>query len=233
MIPTQAGAKVPPVVVSVALAPVTDPTTTARLWKSPPDHPRKILVADDESLSAASVMIALRQLGYAAVGPAHDGEHAIELAFSTQPDMALLDARMSTPSDGIHAARAMFNELLIPVVMISAYSDRQQVAQATGAGVFGYLVKPASKDQLRPAIEVAWARFHQYMLKDVEAQALTRHLDDRRDIDRARWALVERNRLDETEAMRELRKRAASSGRTVGDVAREVLGACSPGSAAT
>jgi response regulator NasT len=171
--------------VSPASVPLADPTTLARLWRAPVDHPHKILVADDESLSAASVMLCLRQLGFATVGPAHDGVHAIELAFSTLPDMALLDARMSTDADGIDAARAMFHELLIPVVIVSAYADRQQVAGAAEAGVFGYLVKPVTKDQLRPVIEVAWARFNQYMARDIEVEIMRRQLTERQDITHA------------------------------------------------
>jgi response regulator NasT len=202
-----------------------EPTTATRpTWAPKADHPGRILVADDESLAAASLILSLRQLGYTAIGPAHDGEHAIELAFSTLPDLALMDARMNTDSDGIDAARAMFGELLTPVVIVSAYSDREQVGVAAEAGVFGYLVKPVSKEQLRPAIEIAWARFNQYMSKEIEAEVLYRHLEDRRDVDRARWTLVERGCSDESEAMRELRRLSKASGRTLGEVARDVLG---------
>lgn len=210
---------------SATVAPVIEPALATRpILQAKLDHPGKILVADDESLSAASVILSLRQLGYTVVGPAHDGEHAIELALATLPDMALLDARMSTDNDGIEAAKVIFHELMLPVVIISAYSDRPQIAAAADAGVFGYLVKPVVKEQLRPAIEVAWARFNQYMSKEVEAEVLRRHLEDKQDIERAKWALVERENLEENEAMRELRRRAKLSGRKLGDVAREVLG---------
>jgi len=197
--------------------------TEPRLWHAPPQNPRKILVADDESLAAASVVLALRQLGYTAIGPAKDGEHAIELAFSTMPDLAIMDARMSTEDDGIHASHALFNELFVPVVMLSAYSDRQQVSSAASAGVFGYLVKPAGKDQLRAAIEVAWARFNEFISKEIEATALYHHLEDRRDMDRAAWLLVERDGMEESEARRELRRRAAAQNKSVGDAARDVI----------
>lgn len=195
-----------------------------RSWRPSLEHPRRVLVADDESLSAASIMLALRRLGYQAIGPAHDGEHAIEMAFSTLPDLALLDARMDTEQDGLQAARAMFGEMLIPVVIVSAYSNPRQINEAADAGVFGYLVKPVTNDQLGPAIEVAWSRFNQYMSSRVEAGDLRRRLEDREDIDRARWALVERESLDEGEAMRELRRRAKAVGRSMGEVAREILG---------
>jgi response regulator NasT len=188
-----------------------------------PERPRRILVADDESLAAASIMQCLKQLGYTAVGPARDGEHAVELAFSTRPDLAILDVRMMTDSDGIDTANAMLNELLIPVVIVSAYSDPKQVAGATSAGVFGYLVKPVTKEQLRPAIEIAWARFNEYLQKDLEAENFRRRLEDREAIDKAKWELVAKLEIDEGAALRELRKRARDSKRRVVDVAREIL----------
>lgn len=200
-----------------------EPAADATRRPSPPPHPRRILVADDESLAAAAVVVALRQLGYTPIGPARDGEHAIELCFSSRPDLALLDARMATEADGIDAARAMFTELLIPVVIISAYSDKQQVENASAAGIFGYLVKPVTKEQLRPAIEVAWARFNQYIARDIEAELLSRHIQDLRDIDRAKWMLVERDDLEEGDAMRSLRRLAKIAGRPVAEIAREIL----------
>ncbi len=197
--------------------------TQTQRWDSPAINPRKVLVADDESLAAMALMQCLKQLGYAAVGPARDGVHAIELAFASQPDLALLDVRMMTESDGIDAARAMFSELLIPVVIVSAYSDAEQVASAADAGIFGYLVKPVTKDQLRPAIEVAWARFRQYMAKDVEADGLRKKFRDRQSIEHAKWVVVERESVDESEAMRRIRRRARATGQSLSDVAHEIL----------
>lgn len=215
---SKAGATVGPRAV-----PTPEPAVAATKHPQPPEHPRKILVADDESLGAASVILSLRQLGYAAVGPARDGEHAIELAFSTLPDLAMLDVRMATDSDGIDAARAMFNELLLPVIIISAYSDRQQVASASDAGVFGYLVKPVTRDQIRPAIEVAWARFNQYLAKDIEVGVLRRRLEDRQVMEHAKWVLVERDGVNETDAMRAMRRLAREQCRPLPDVAREIV----------
>ncbi|MFT3684714.1 MAG: response regulator [Phycisphaerales bacterium] len=202
----------------------TDATLQPRPdWIGHPEHPRKILVADDESLSAASLIMQLKQLGYSVVGPARDGEHAVELACATFPDLALLDARMRTDEDGIEAASTLFNALLVPVVMVSAYADRPQIEAAADACVFGYLVKPVVKEQLRPAIEVAWARYNQYLSKEIEAEVLRRHLEDRQHIDYAKWLLVERESLDETEAMRELHRRAKAAGKTLGDIARDLM----------
>jgi len=202
---------------------LAEPAVEPKRHPMPPDHPRRILVADDESLVAASIMLCVRQLGYIAIGPARDGEHAIEMAFTKLPDMAILDVRMMSDSDGIDAARAMFMELLLPVVIVSAYSDRQQVASASEAGVFGYLVKPVTRAQLGPAIEICWARYNQYMAKEFEAEVLRRHLEDKQDIEHAKWVLVERDGVEETEAMRSMRRLARESGRALPDVARSIL----------
>lgn len=200
-----------------------EPALGVKGGPTPPEHPKTILVADDESLAALSVIHSLRHLGYTPVGPARDGEHAVELAFSSLPDLALLDARMATDCDGLDAARALFNDLMIPVVIVSAYTDRAQVAVAAEAGVFGYLVKPVTKDQLGPAIEVAWSRFNRYLAQEVQVEVLRRHLQDRQDLERAKWRLVERRGLEEGQAAREIRARARLLNVPLAEVARQIL----------
>lgn len=201
------------------LAPAPQPRAQQALpWK-----PARILIADDEHLAALSVKQCLAELGYSSIGPARDGEHAIELAFSERPDLALLDVRMSDDFDGIDAARLLFEELRIPSVIVSAYSDARQVAESTVPGVFGYVVKPITCEQLRPAIEVAWARMRQHVAQDDELRSLRKSLEARDVVDRAKWLLVERLEIDEGAALRHLRKQARLTRRSIADVAREVL----------
>ena len=185
-------------------------------------HPRRILVADDEHLVALSLSLSLGELGYTTVGPATDGARAVELARIAMPDLALLDIRMPK-RDGIDAAAEIFSELAIPVVIVSAYSDPQEIGAASGAGVFGYLVKPVSTEQLRAAIEVAWSRFNQFLGAQRENSDLKRRLEERKTIERAKWAMVERFSVTEPEAMNTLRERARDSRRTLIEVALEVL----------
>lgn len=200
-----------------------EPAPKSALQKALPWKPGRILVADDEHLSALSVVQCLRELGYTTVGPARDGEHAIELALTSQPDLALLDVRMADNFDGIDAARVLFDELRIPTVIVSAYSDARQVAEATIPGVFGYIVKPVTSEQLRPAIEIAWARMRQSLTQEIEVRWLRSSIEARKTIDRAKWALVEQLELDEGAALRHLRQLAKATQRSLADVAREIL----------
>jgi len=199
-------------------------TTAARLLPTLSDSPGRILVADDEHLTATSLVRSLLQLGHTPLGPARDGEHAIELAFSSHPDLAILDVRMMNETDGIDAAGVLLGEMLIPVIIVSAYSDSRQIAGATHAGVYGYLVKPVTKEQLRAAISIAWHRFTQDRAKNLEASELRSRLENRQVIDQAKWMLVEKLEIDEGSAMRHMRRLAKEKGKTLAQIARELAG---------
>jgi response regulator NasT len=200
------------------------PATKTEFQKALPWKPGRILVADDEHLAALSVTQCLRDLGYTTIGPARDGQHAIELAFRDHPDLALLDVRMADAFDGIDAARVLFDELRIPTVIVSAYSDARQVEEATIQGVYGYVVKPVTAEQLRPAIEIAWARMRNALTQEIEVRWLRSSIEARKSIERAKWMLVERLEVDEGAALRHLRKLAKDSQRSLGEVARDIVG---------
>jgi response regulator NasT len=189
-----------------------------------PETPSRILVADDEFLVAAQITHDLASLGYVTVGPAVDGENAVSLARSAMPDMALLDVQMPQ-RDGLSAARELFEELGIPVIIISAYSDPKTVESARDGGVFGYLVKPASIDQLRAAIVVAWKRFRDFATLAGENESLKRRLEERRVIEKAKWILVSRKGVTEPDAMTMLQKKARDSRRPLVEVAQSVIDA--------
>lgn len=186
-------------------------------------RPRRVMVVDDEHLAAASLKQSLRALGYEPLGPARDGSHAVQMAFLTQPDLVLMDIRMATDQDGIHAASAMYAEMAIPVIIVSAYSGPAQTSAASDAGVFGFLVKPATTEQLRAAIDVAWARYMQLLHAEALNTDLHRKLDERQTIERAKWVLVERDSMREGDAMERMRDRSHAEQRTLLDVARDIL----------
>jgi response regulator NasT len=183
----------------------------------------RILLADDEHLAALAVKQCLRELGYTTIGPAQDGEHAIELAYGAHPDLALLDVRMADEFDGIDAAGFLFEELRIPTVIISAYSDARQVAESTVPGVFGYVVKPVTCEQLRAAIEVAWARTRECRAQESEILRLRNALEDRKTIERAIRMLVEQLEIDDGEALRYMRNLAKDTRVSLVEVARLVV----------
>lgn len=198
------------------------PQTSMRQIGMP--RPRRVLVVDDEHLAAASLKQALRWLGYEPLGPARDGAHAIQVAFYTQPDLVLMDIRMATDRDGIDAAAALYAQMAIPVMIVSAFSGSEQTRAAGEAGVFGFVVKPATADQLRAAIDVAWARYQEALRSEANTATLHRRLEERHAIERAKWQIVEQQSLTEGQAMDLLRGQSQSEHRNLIDVAREVLG---------
>ncbi len=123
-----------------------------------PDAPRTILLAEDDPRAVQATAMALKQLGYTMVGPAASGKAAVELARSHRPDMAVLDIRMPD-MDGIEAGRIIWGELGIPVVYLSAFAGPEYLQQVMDLGAFGYLIKPATLDDLRVHLGIAWARY--------------------------------------------------------------------------
>lgn len=192
------------------------------LLRKLPAHPSKLLVADDEHLVASGVAVNLRELGYEVVGPASDGDEAIELCRTSRPDMALLDIRMPK-KDGLTAADTIFRSMGIPVMIFSAYSDPEYVTSGNRVGVFGYLLKPVTPDQMRVGISVAWGRFLDYVNQNAEIVTLKERLEHRKIIEQAKWIIVKRKGIEEPEAMKLLQRQARNNRRTLVDVARSVL----------
>jgi response regulator NasT len=158
------------------------------------------------------------------VGPATDGEAAVELAQYGAPDLALLDIQMPK-CDGLTAARRIYEDLEVPVVVLSAYSDEEYIETAKSAGVFGYVVKPATPSQLRVAIDVAWGRYCRAMEAKDQVEDLVQKLEDRRVIERAKWILVQRKQIPEEEAQRTLQRQARQTRRKIVDIAQQIIDA--------
>lgn len=187
-----------------------------------PATPARILVADDEHLVSAGTVAAIKSLGYAVIGPASDGTKAIDLARKELPDLAIIDIRMPG-TDGLAAAETIYNELGIPVVMLSAYSDPEYVEIGNRIGVFGYLLKPVNRDQLRVGLEIAWSRFVSHNKLGEEVSGLQSRLEQRKVIEQAKWIIVKRKSVDESEAMRMLQNQARNGRRPLIDIARAVV----------
>lgn len=208
------------------------PTTTKQTrlqtpadWEafSPNAKPSSVLLADDEHLVSLAMTHALASAGYVTVGPAVDGEQAVQLARQAMPDIAVMDIRMPKRG-GISAAKELFRDLLIPVVIVSAYSDMEQVQAASEVGVFGYLVKPVTPDQLRAAIEVAWAGYLRYIHERKTTEDLRKRLEDRRVIEQAKWLMVSKRGMTEPVAMQVLRQAARDTRRSMVEVAASMIG---------
>ncbi len=209
---------------AVTTSPRWTPTSESgtRPARASDPQPRKILIADDEHLVASGLAANLKQLGYTVVGPVGDGHEAIDLCEREQPDLALLDIRMSK-CDGLSAAETIFGKHGVPVVMFSAYSDQEYVEAGNKVGVFGYMLKPVTQDQLRVAVSVAWGRFLDHLSQNNEIHSLKDRLEQRKLIEQAKWIIVKRKNVTEPEAMKMLQMQARNNRRTLIDVARSLL----------
>lgn len=187
-----------------------------------PAQPSKLLIADDEHLVATGLATSLKDMGYKVIGPASDGAEAVELAELTRPDMALLDIRMPKMS-GLEAAEIIYRRMGIPVVIFSAFSDPEYVETGNRIGVFGYILKPVTEDQLRVGVTVAWGRFIDDVGQRQEVANLKQRLEDRKIVEQAKWIIVKRKQLTEPEAMKLLQRQARNNRRQLADVARSIL----------
>ena len=187
-----------------------------------PETPERVLIADDELLVAQGVMNVLEAIGYEVIGPCKNGKEAVQCCRDEAPDMALLDIQMPV-MDGIQAAHIIFHELEIPVVMLTAYSDDTYLRNSTAAGVFGFLLKPASKEQICAGLSIAWQRFLDHIEQRSQIVDLKQRLEDRKLIERAKWIIVKRRDVSEPDAMKLLQKQSRNSRKSIAAVARAVI----------
>tara|TARA_B100000959_G_C14911521_1_gene595342 strand:- start:474 stop:1088 length:615 start_codon:yes stop_codon:yes gene_type:complete len=190
--------------------------------QSLPKNPTKVLVADDELLVIQGIIGLLKTLGFEVIGPCKNGEEAVEKVQEERPDIALLDIQMPV-MNGMQAAQIIFHDHDIPVVMLTAYSDDSFLRNSIAAGVFGYLLKPASSEQISAGLSVAWQRFLDHVAQRTHIVDLTQRLDDRKLIERAKWIIVKRKNISEPEAMKMLQKQSRSSRKSIANVARAVI----------
>ena len=158
----------------------------------------RILIAEDETIIRLDLREILERAGFEVCAEARDGEEAVELALSEQPDLAILDVKMPRV-DGIEAARRILGERPIPIVILTAYGQDELVSRAVEAGVFGYLVKPFRETDLLPAIHAARARHAELQELREEAESLAEALVTRKLVERAKGLLMAKEGLSEEE----------------------------------
>ena len=182
----------------------------------------RIIIADDESLIRMDLREMLMNLGYLVVGEVGDGKSAVNLAGELQPDIVIMDIKMPD-MDGIEAARILTKERLIPVLLLSAYSQQDLVQRAQEAGVAGYLVKPFQESDLAPAIEVALARFNEFRDLKREIGDLEETLDTRKAVERAKGILMQLQDMNEAEAFRRIQKMSMNNRKPMKAVAEAII----------
>jgi len=181
----------------------------------------RILVAEDESLIRLDIVETLTEAGYEVVADAGDGEEALRLANEQEPDLAILDVKMPK-LDGISVAEKL-QELSIPAVMLTSFSDTDLVKRASEAGAMAYVVKPFSSNDLLPAIQIAISRGQELLDLEAEIADLTERLETRKLLDRAKGLLQIKMKLTEPEAYRWMQKASMDRRLTIAQVAETVI----------
>jgi response regulator NasT len=183
---------------------------------------RRVVIAEDEALIRMDLAEMLTEEGYDVVGQAGDGERAVEMVRELRPDLAVFDVKMPK-LDGISAAELVAGARLAPVVMLTAFSQRDLVERARDAGAMAYVVKPFTQRDLVPAIEMAVSRYAELTALESEVSDLTERLETRKLLDRAKAVLQVKLGLDEPEAFRWIQKTAMDLRLSMREVAQGVI----------
>ena len=198
--------------------PAAEPEVVAPLA----DARKRVVIAEDEALIRLDLKETLDELGYDVVGEAGDGERAVALAEELRPDLVILDVKMPL-LDGISAAERIAAQRIAPVVILTAFSQRDLVERARDAGAMAYLVKPFSSSDLLPAIEMALSRYAEMAALEAEVADLTDRLDARKAIERAKGLLQARLAISEPEAFRWIQRAAMDQRISMRAVAEAVI----------
>lgn len=184
--------------------------------------PLRVVIADDEAVIRLGLRAMLEDQGYQVVGEAGDGRRLLDLVGKLRPDLVFLDIKMPQ-LDGLAAARSLLADRTVPVIILTAYADREFVRQAREAGVLAYLVKPVRESDLRPAVEMAIGRFREIQTLREEIGDLEETLRTRKVVERAKGILMRRYGLDEAEAFARIQKQARDARKTMREVADAIV----------
>ncbi len=193
---------------------MTDQATTTRA--------RRVVVAEDEALIRLDLAEMLADAGYEVVGQATNGEQAVELVIEHVPDLAILDVKMPV-LDGLSAAEKIHERRICPVIMLTAFSQTELVERARDAGVMAYLVKPFTRGDLGPAIDIALSRWSEVKALEAEVADLGEQLETRKAVERAKGVLMKKLKISEAEAFRWIQKTAMDRRMGMREVAEAVI----------
>ena len=197
---------------------------SAAVEQNEPESPQitRIVIAEDEALIRLDLKEMLEEEGYTVVGEAGDGETAVKLAEELRPDLVILDVKMPV-LDGLSAAEQIHQAHIAPVLMLTAFSQRELVDRARDAGAMAYIVKPFGKGDLMPAIEMAVSRYTEICTLEEEVADLNQRLETRKLVDRAKSGLQTKFGLTEPAAFRWIQKTSMDRRMTMRAVAEAVI----------
>ena len=181
----------------------------------------RVLIAEDEALIRMDLREMLEEDDHEVVGEASNGDEAVELARELKPEIVFMDVKMPG-TDGLTAARTIAEEAIAPVVIVTAFSQQTYVDEAAEAGAMGYLIKPFTKADILPAMQIAGARFHEKLMLEQEVEDLEERLETRKLVERAKGWLMEKG-ISEADAFRKMQKEAMERRMSLKEVAKAVL----------
>ncbi len=184
--------------------------------------PTRIILAEDDSVIRMDLREELQRQGYLVVGDVGDGLSAVNLTRELRPDLVIMDIRMPE-MDGIEAARILAAERLAPVVLLTAFSDDELIERAREAGVVNYITKPWRQSDLKPAIEIALARFQEFREIESQVKTLEEQLTTRKVVEKAKGVLMEKYKISEQEAFRRIQKLSMNNRKSMREVAEALL----------
>ena len=187
-----------------------------------PQPERTVVVAEDEALIRMDIVEILQDQGFTVVAEADNGQRALELAEEHQPDLVLMDVKMPI-MDGITAAEEINKKQLAPVVLLTAFSQKELVDRAAEAGAMAYVVKPFSPQDLIPAIEVAMSRYDQIKALQNEVSSVKEQFETRKQVERAKSLLLNKMGLTEPEAFRWIQKTSMDRRLSMREVAETII----------
>jgi len=182
----------------------------------------RAVIADDEPIIRLDLKTLLEEMGNEVVGEAADGQKALELARSLKPDVVIMDIKMPV-MDGLDAAKIIADEKIAPVVLLTAYSQKDLIERAKEAGVFGYLVKPFQESDILPAIEIALARYLEAQDLETTVGNLEEKLEARKVIDRAKGILIDKYQMGEADAFRRIQQQSMNQRRSMKEIAEAII----------
>ncbi len=182
----------------------------------------RIVLAEDEAIIRLDLRESLQEEGYEVVGDVGRGDKAVEMVEALRPDVAIFDIKMPGMS-GLEAAKIVSDKKICPVVMLTAFSQREIIEQARDAGALAYLVKPFQKTDLVPAIELAIARFAELKSLSGEVAALGAQLEIRKLVDRAKGVLIDKHQMSESDAFTFIQSKAMSQRMKMGEIAEQII----------
>ena len=184
--------------------------------------PTRIIIAEDDTVTRMDLKDELQRQGYLVVGEAGDGQSAVNLTRELRPELVLMDIRMPE-MDGISAAEILTREKLAPTVLLTAFSDEELIERARNAGVVHYITKPMRSSDLKPAIEIALARFQEFRAMETKAKNLEDQLETRKVVEKAKGVLMQKHGISENEAFHRIQRASMNNRKSMKEIAEAIL----------